>query len=115
LEKEKKLIHEIDRSTIEEILNKAINGWGEKDQYILNNISVEKYKTHIISSESFAESIIYFLSSDIHSINYFIDYFVNAIKNIKLALKDLREESDDYRFKIDYIIKKTNIKLDDQD
>jgi hypothetical protein len=129
LEKEKKLIHKIDRPTIEEMLIKVINDWeivdnnstlnrvtkgfGYKEEHLLNNISVEEYKTHIISSVSFAENIMYFLSSYIHNMKYFIDYFANAIKNIKLALKDLREVSDNYKYKVDYIIKKTNIKLDD--
>ena len=70
--------------------------------------SLQQYKTHIIDSVLFVESIISFLSSQRDDTTY----FVNAIKNIKLALKDLREESDDYKFKVDYIIKKTNIELD---
>jgi hypothetical protein len=106
--KKEKLIDEIDRPRIEKILNKVINSWGEKDQYILNNISVEVYKNYIKSSMSFVVSIISFVSSKRDDTTD----FVNAIKNIKLALKDLREENDDYKFKVDYIIKKTNIKLD---
>jgi hypothetical protein len=109
LTRKEKLIHQIDRSAIEEILNKVINGWGEKDQYILNNISVETYKAHIISSVSFVESIIDFLSAEINHTSH----FANATKNIKLALKDLREVNNDYKYKVDKIIERTNIKLDD--
>lgn len=108
LEKEKKLLHEIDITTIEEILDKVKSGWGDKDQYILNNIGVEDYKTHIISSVSFVKSIMSFLSSKRNDTTYFVE----AIKNIKLAFQELREENDDYKFKVDKIIKQTKIKLD---
>jgi hypothetical protein len=58
---------------------------------------------------SFVKSIISFLSSHRDDTKY----FVNAIKNIKLALKDLREVNDDYKYKVDRIIKETKIELDD--
>jgi hypothetical protein len=37
---------------------------------------------------------------------------VDAVKNITLAFQELREENDDYKFKVDKIIKQTKIKLD---
>jgi hypothetical protein len=123
LEKEKNLIIKTDRHTIEETLNKVISDWehpkplfafaniriADDEKHLLNNISVEEYKNYIKSSESFVEIIISFLSSSISNTSH----FANATKNIKLAFKDLREVNDDYKYKVDNIIKKTNIKLDD--
>lgn len=107
-EKEKKLIQEIDITKIEELLEKVTTGWGEKDQYILNNIRVEDYKNNIINSSSFVNAIIDFLSSKRNDKSYFVD----AIKNIKKALQELSNENEDYKFKVDKILKETKVQFD---
>ncbi|AZV47327.1 hypothetical protein C3L23_08590 [Nautilia sp. PV-1] len=84
---------------LKELLEKVINGWGEKDQYILNNISKSKYKECIISNPAFVEVIIRFLKAkkrdDI--------YFRSAIKNILKVLEELEEENESYKFKVEKI------------
>jgi hypothetical protein len=71
-------------------------------------VTIDQFKTHIISSVSFVKSIMSFLSSKRNDTTYFVD----AVKNITLAFQELREENDDYKFKVDKIIKQTKIKLD---
>lgn len=38
---------------IAKTLEKSLNGWGEKDQYILNNVEVKKYKEMILTNPDF--------------------------------------------------------------
>ncbi len=106
-EKQKKLIDETSIDNIEELLGKVLSGWGNKDEYILNNINADIYKKHILSSSTFTKSIVKFLSSKKDDKNH----FVNAVTNIKKALKNLREEKEDYKFKVNKIVKETGITL----
>lgn len=85
---------------IAETLEKSINGWGEKDQYILNNTKVEKYKEIILENQSFVIDIEDFIKKGDED-----NYFSQAIKNIKQALQELANENEDYKFKVEKILK----------
>ena len=102
------LIDTIDINKLEDLLIKTKNGWGNKDEYILNNIEVNLYKQYIIESASFTENLMKFLKSHaFHSANFY-----PAVSNIRKALISLREESNDYKFKIDKMIKDFRIELE---
>lgn len=108
-EKQKKeLVEDISSESIEEILKKVKTGWGSKDEFILNNLSSDIYKKFILKSPSFTKNIISFLTSKRNDTGHFTD----AIKNIKLALNELRDENDDYKFKVEKILKETGIVSD---
>lgn len=108
-EKQKKeLVEDISSESIEEILKKVKTGWGNKDEFILNNLSSDIYKKFILESPSFTKNIISFLTSKRNDTNHFTD----AIKNIKLALNELKDENDDYKFKVEQIFKETGIVSD---
>ena len=85
---------------IAETLEKSINGWGEKDQYILNNTKVEKYKEIILENQSFVIDIEDFIKKGDED-----NYFSQAVKNIKKALQELANENEDYKFKVEKILK----------
>lgn len=106
--KQDELIDNTSLETIDALLNKTISGWGNKDEYVLNNLKEEIYLEYIESSSTFTKSIINFISSKRND----KDHFQNAIKNIKKALKNLQERNKDYKFKVDKIIEETKIKLD---
>jgi hypothetical protein len=106
--KQDELIDNTSLETIDALLNKTISGWGNKDEYVLNNLKEETYLEYIESSSTFTKSIINFILSKRND----KDHFQNAIKNIKRALKNLQERNKDYKFKVDKIIEKTQIKLD---
>lgn len=107
-EKEKKeLVEDISSESIEEILKKVKTGWGNKDEFILNNLSSNIYKQFILESASFTQNIIYFLSIRI----YDTSHFKEAIENIRIALKDLSNENDDYKLKVEKICEKTGLIL----
>jgi len=102
------LIDTIDINKLEDLLIKTKNGWGNKDEYILNNIEVNLYKQYIIESASFTENLMKFLKSHaFHPANFY-----PAVSNIRKALISLREESNDYKFKIDKMIKDFRIELE---
>ncbi len=107
-EKQKKLIGEIDQEKVEELLEKVTSGWGNKDEFILNNIKPQVYKDYIEFSPSFTKSIVSFLSSK----KYSDSSFSSAIRNIKEALRQLQDENDDNKFKVDKIIQTTGMSLD---
>ncbi len=104
----KELVEDISSESIEEILKKVRNGWGNKDKFILNNLTSDIYKKFILESPSFTKKIISFLSSKRND----TDSFTHAIKNIKLALNELKNENENYRFKVEEIFKKTGIESD---
>lgn len=107
-EKKKKLIDKISLKSLEEILSKIQNGWGNKDEFILNNLSSDIYKKFILESPSFTKDIVYFLSKHKKDTSNFKE----AVESIKKALKSLREENDDYKFKVDEICKKIQLQLE---
>lgn len=102
------LIDTIDIGKLEDLLIKTKKGWGNKDEYILNNIEVELYKQYIIESSSFTKNLIKFVSSHKDDTTH----FYTAISNIKEAFISLRQENNDYKFKIDKITKEFGIKLE---
>jgi len=61
-----------------------LSGWGEKDQYILNNVEVEKYKEMILTKPDFVLDVVRFIKKSEED-----KYFSHAVKNIKKALQEL--------------------------
>jgi hypothetical protein len=105
--KQAALIDSIDISKLEELLIKTKTGWGNKDEYILNNIEVNLFKQYIIESASFTKNLIKFVNSHKDDTTY----FYTAISNIKEAFISLRQENNDYKFKIDKIVKEYDFNL----
>ena len=97
--KQEILIQSTTCEELKELLEKVISGWGEKDQYILNNISESQYKKCIISNPDFVEIIIKFLKTKKQD-NI---YFKNAVENILKVLEELKEENESYKFKVEKI------------
>ncbi len=102
------LIDTMDIGKLENLLTKTKTGWGNKDEYILNNIKVESYKQYIVESASFTKNLIKFVSSH----NNDTTHFNTAVNNIKEALASLRKENNDYKFKIDKIVKEFGFELE---
>jgi hypothetical protein len=90
------LVETIQEDLIFKTLEKSLNGWGEKDQYILNNVEVKKYKEMILTNPDFILDVIDFIKKGEND-----KYFGQAVKNIKKALEELASQSDDYRFKVE--------------
>lgn len=99
--RDKKLIEDITLDSVNLILKKVKQGFSKEDEYILDNISSKKYKSFILESSSFSENIISFLFSWCNSDNN----FKQAIVNIKEALDELKNENEDYSFKVEKIYK----------
>ncbi|MDK2061479.1 P-loop NTPase fold protein [Aliarcobacter butzleri] len=95
----KKLIKDITFDSVNLTLKKVKQGFSREDEYILDNISSKKYKSFILESSSFSENIISFLFSWCNSDNS----FKQAIVNIKEALDELKNENEDYAFKVEKI------------
>lgn len=95
----KKLIEDITLDSVNLTLKKVKQGFSREDEYILDNISSKKYKSFILESSSFSENIISFLFSRYNSDNN----FKQAIVNIKEALDELKNENEDYAFKVEKI------------
>ncbi len=95
----KKLIKDITFDSVNLTLKKVKQGFSREDEYILDNISSKKYKSFILESSSFSENIISFLFSRYNSDNN----FKQAIVNIKEALDELKNENEDYAFKVEKI------------
>ncbi|WP_066161424.1 P-loop NTPase family protein [Aliarcobacter skirrowii] len=85
---------------IAKTLEKSLRGWGEKDQYILNNVEVKKYKEIILTNPEFVLDVVDFIKKSEED-----KYFSQAVKNIKKALEELSSQSDDYKFKVERILK----------
>lgn len=96
-----KLIEDITLGSVNLILKKVKQGFSKEDEYILDNISSKKYKSFILESSSFSENIISFLFSWCNSDNN----FKQAIVNIKEAFDELKNENEDYSFKVEKIYK----------
>lgn len=99
--RDKKLIEDVTLDSINSILKKVKQSFSKEDEYILDNISSKKYKFFILESSSFSENIISFLFSWCNSDNN----FKQAIVNIKEALDELKNENEDYSFKVEKIYK----------
>lgn len=99
--RKQELVNEISIESLEEILKKVKSGWGNKDEFILNNISFDIYKKFILESPSFTKNIISFLLAKKNDTGH----FNNAITNIKFALDELKDENEDYAFKVEKIYK----------
>ncbi|MCT7509801.1 KAP family NTPase [Aliarcobacter cryaerophilus] len=97
--RDKKLIEDITLDSVNLTLKKVKQGFSREDEYILDNISSKKYKSFILESSSFSENIISFLFSRYNSDNN----FKQAIVNIKEALDELKNENEDYAFKVEKI------------
>ena len=100
--RKQELVNEISIEFLEEVLKKVTTGWGNKDEFILNNLPSSIYKEFILKSSSCTKNIISFLFSK----RYSESYFREAINNIKIALDELKEENDDYKFKVERIYNK---------
>lgn len=99
--RDKKLIEDITLDSVNLILKKVKQSFSKEDEYILDNISSKKYKFFILESSFFSENIISFLFSWCNSDNN----FKQAIVNIKEALDELKNENEDYSFKVEKIYK----------
>lgn len=98
------LVQYRDELLVEELiaktLEKSLNGWGEKDQYILNNVEVKKYKEMILTNPDFVLDVKEFVKKGDED-----KYFSQAVKNIKQALNELATQSKDNRFRVEKILK----------
>lgn len=106
--RKEKIIGEINLDAVEEILKKVRNGWGNEDEFILNNLTPNIYKEYILKSPSFVKNIVSFLLNQNKT-----KHFNEAVENIKKALITLRDEKDDYKFKVDKICNKAQIALEE--
>lgn len=97
--RDKKLIEDITLDKVNSTLIKVKKSSGKEDRYILNELSSEKYKSFILESSDFSENIISFLFSRYNSDNN----FKQAIINIEEALNELKNENEDYAFKVEKI------------
>ncbi len=94
------LVETTQEGLIAKTLEKSLRGWGEKDQYILNNVEVKKYKEIILTNPDFVLDVVDFIKKGEED-----KYFGQAVKNIKKALEELSSQSDDYKFKVERILK----------
>jgi len=104
--KEDILIKDISCEDLKNILDKVRSGLGEKDEYIINNISKEQFKKCILSSSEIIQTIVDFLKSKKNN----NDRFKNAFENIVKVLEELKNENDNYKFKIEQIFKSVGLK-----
>ena len=95
------LVETTQEGLIAKTLEKSLRGWAEKDQYILNNVEVKKYKEIILTNPDFVLDVKDFVKKGEED-----KYFGQAVKNIKKALEELSSQSDDYKFKVERILKK---------
>lgn len=95
------LVETTQEELIAKTLEKSLSGWGEKDQYILNNVEVKKYKEMILTNPNFVLDVVDFIKKGDSD-----EYFSQAFKNIKKALEELSNQNDDYKFKVERILKK---------
>lgn len=79
------------------------------DGYKLSNVSVKEYKELILSSKDFVNLLIKFLSK--HS-NSWKELDI-AQENIRKALLELKNTNDNFSWKVDEIVKKAQIFLED--
>jgi len=79
------------------------------DGYKLSNISVKEYKELILSSKDFVNLLIKFLSK--HKGSW--EELKQAQTNIKKALIEIKNINDNFSWKVDEIVKKTEIFLED--
>ncbi|MEV9593304.1 P-loop NTPase fold protein [Aliarcobacter butzleri] len=93
--RDKKLIEDITLDKVNSILIKVKKSSGKEDRYILNELSSEKYKSFILESSDFSENISSFLISRNND-----NDFKQAIINIKEALNELKNENEEYAFKV---------------
>lgn len=94
------LVETTQEELIAKTLEKSLRGWGEKDQYILNNVEVKKYKEMILTNPTFVLDVVDFIKKGEND-----KYFSQAVKNIKKALEELSNQNDDYKFKVERILK----------
>ncbi|MCT7492525.1 KAP family NTPase [Aliarcobacter cryaerophilus] len=94
------LVETTQEGLIAKTLEKSLRGWAEKDQYILNNVEVKKYKEIILTNPDFVLDVVDFIKKSEED-----KYFGQAVKNIKKALEELSSQSDDYKFKVERILK----------
>lgn len=93
--RDKKLIEDITLDKVNSTLIKVKKSSGKEDRYILNELSSEKYKSFILESSDFSENISSFLISRNND-----NDFKQAIINIKEALNKLKNENEEYAFKV---------------
>ncbi len=91
-------------------LSKSHSSWNPDDEVFLAKVSAETYKRFIVESSEFYIEVNSFLSA-----HYKGDNFVGAIKNIKKALSEIRDESPDNKWKIDNMLLNTSITLEDKE
>lgn len=94
------LVETTQEELISKTLEMSINSWGEKDQYILNNVEMKKYKEMILSNPDFVLDIKDFIKKGDDD-----QYFSQEVKSIKKALNELAIENKDYKFKVERILK----------
>ncbi len=93
--------------TIETIIEKR--HISKENSIILSSTSYKDYKSFIKSSTSFVELLVSFL----HSYSTYPNIEV-AITNIKEALISLKQESSEFDWKVENIVKSGNINLEDE-
>lgn len=67
---------------------------------VLNNVEVKKYKEMILTKPDFVLDVVDFIKKGEED-----KHFAQAVKNIKKALQELSSQSDDYKFKVERILK----------
>ncbi|KLD97457.1 P-loop NTPase fold protein [Aliarcobacter butzleri] len=96
--RDNKLIENVTLDKVNSTLIKVQKSSGNEDRYILNQLSSEKYKSFILESSDFSENISSFLISRNNDNN-----FKQAIINIKEAINELKNENEEYAFKVGII------------
>jgi len=93
----------------QQIVHRENLGLTLTDGYKLSNVSVKEYKELILSSKDFVNLLIKFLSKHKHS----WQELEQAQENIKKALIEIKNMNDDFSWKVDEIVKKAQILLED--
>jgi len=92
----------------QQIIDRENLGLTLTDGYKLSNVSVKEYKELILSSKDFVNLLIKFLSKHKHS----WQELEQAQENIKKALIEIKNMNDDFSWKVDEIVKKSQISLE---
>lgn len=109
--KEHRKTLKVESSDISSIMEVALKNrhCPHDDAYKLSSISSEEYKELIKTTPDFIQTLVDFLRNNRHDTN-----LKEAIENISNALISLKNESEEYAWKIDYIARNANIKLEDE-
>ena len=107
-ERKKVLVNGLTSEKANELIKKVTSGYGSKDEFILENISVIQFQTFILENPEFVRNLTTFVSGSISHSNS----FMIAIRKIKNALANLKVMNSDYSYKVDTFLRETSIGLD---